>query len=77
MEHRLFDRLGALDANQTKVLGHMSEIERIVQSEQRERREITTRIDAVHSALGNFAARFGSVEVSLQKAIDGRVAEGV
>jgi len=72
MEQRLFDRLGEVAAQQTKVLAHMTAVESIVASEQRDRRETTTRIDGVMSALTNIGQRFGRLEDGLRLVLDAR-----
>jgi hypothetical protein len=72
------ERLEAIADQQAKMLGQLSAIERIVDAEQKERREVTSRIDQVMAAVTNVGSRFGGVETSvaaLAKMLDARPAD--
>lgn len=74
-EQRLFDRLGEMQDAQSKMHGHMTAIESMVSSEQKERREMTTRMDSIMSAVSNIGRRFGGIEAALQGVLDARPAQ--
>ena len=70
VERKLLEHIDESVALHARILSHMTGLERQVDTEAKERREVSYRLDQIQNGQANMAQRFGGFEVAVQRVID-------